>query len=34
MESRAYDHMIGDNSGIFLRTSITIADIIIRTARA
>jgi C-terminal processing protease CtpA/Prc len=28
MESRVYDHMIGDNSGIFFGSSITIADII------
>lgn len=28
MESRPFDHMIGDNSGIFFATSITIADII------
>lgn len=28
MESRGYSHMIGDNSGIFFATSITIADIV------
>ncbi len=28
MESRLFDHMIGDNSGIFFASSITIADII------
>jgi hypothetical protein len=28
MESQEFDHMIGDNSGIFFSTSITIADII------
>jgi C-terminal processing protease CtpA/Prc len=34
MESRGYDHMIGDNSGIFFATSITIADIIMSDGKS
>ncbi len=34
MESRAFDHMIGDNSGIFFASSITIADIIMSDGRS
>ena len=34
MMSRRYDHMIGDNSGIFFGSSITIADIIMTDGKS
>lgn len=34
MESRSFSHMIGDNSGIFFATSITIADIIMSDGKS